>query len=248
MGLKRLVVRGSLFVAMCLAPTVAHGSTITFNTSDSQFDAGIDNQGWWSATEPNTDSNDTYYTGWSIFTGEIRDFFTFDLSTLDLTGQTVTGATLEVVRGNYRGTAPAYDVEFFDVSTAADTLNNNVGTSTTIFDDLGSGTSYGLFSVADYTTSDTLTLTFVLNAAALTDITAAAGKGFFSIGGRLYPLGLVDLNGQEAIFQGTSSFGIQRLILQTSPADTTVPEPASMLLVTAGLAGFAARRHFRRAR
>lgn len=98
----------------------------------------------------------------------------FDLS--GLSGG-VTSVTLELQR--YQSLAATYSL--FDVSTDPVTLNNNTGTSATIFEDLGTGTSYGSFVVAG-AGLPTDVLSFALNAAALADIAGAAG-GFFSIGG-----------------------------------------------------------------
>jgi hypothetical protein len=109
------------------------------------------------------------------------------LSALNLAGQTVTQATLELVRYGVNTPDASETIEFFDVSTPAAILNENNGPSPAIFADLGSGTSYGSFVVNSYTFSDTLTLSFVLNAAARADIANAAG-GFFSIGGSLQTL------------------------------------------------------------
>ena len=124
------------------------------------------------------------YSASETFPGDLlNDFFTFDLSSLNLGGSFVTKATLELVRFTYAGTDPSETIGFYDVSTPAATPSfSNVGTNATIFADLGSGTNYGNFVVPAYTVSTTETLLFVLNSAALADISAAAG-GFFSIGG-----------------------------------------------------------------
>jgi hypothetical protein len=86
----------------------ADADIITFSTSNSRFDNNVNNQGWWSNTSNNFDSNDNYITGFTTFgiipfggPTEWRSFFTFDLSTLDLTGQVLLSATLEVVRSLY---------------------------------------------------------------------------------------------------------------------------------------------------
>ena len=128
-------------------------STIIFNTSDSQFDAGVDNQGWWSDSASTLDSDDSYTTG-DFSNSQRRSFFTFDLSTLNLSTETLVAATLEVVRYDYLSTFDSTEtIAFFDVSTPAAVLNANTGTSLAIFNDLGTGTSYGQATVPRYTSS-----------------------------------------------------------------------------------------------
>src|SRR3989442_589784 len=129
----------SVVVLLILAVGPLEGATLIFNTSDSQFDPGVDNQGWWSNSMPNIDFNANYFTGRSGV-DELHSFFTFDLSSLS---QTAVSATLEVVRYTYMSPDPTETLGLFDVTTDAATLNNNTGTSATIFADLGSGTSYG---------------------------------------------------------------------------------------------------------
>jgi hypothetical protein len=161
-------------VAMAGIPGAAQAAvTQTFSTSQSEFTSGARNQGWWSSTDDNFDSNDNYIAG--QFNGvTVRDFFTFDLSS----ACPASSVTLQLTR--FTQTVPL-TFSLFEVSTPAPTLNANVGTSQTIFDDLGSGTSFGSFPVPTGGSADVLS--FPLNSAGVAAYNAARG-GFFSIGGR----------------------------------------------------------------
>jgi hypothetical protein len=226
-------------VLLLLAASPLEGATMIFNTSDSQFDPGVDNQGFWGSTFAGSDASSNYFVGESFQptpAGAIRrNFFTFDLSSLS---GTVVSATLEAARFNYAGFPgdPSETLGLFDVTTDAATLNNNTGLNATIFADLGSGTSYGTFVVSSYTFSTTETLTFALNANAIADINAAAG-GFFSIGGAL--LSFTPGETSEGVFgqsqDSSGSASIQRLIVET----TAVPEPGTLILLGVGLASLA---------
>jgi hypothetical protein len=201
-----------------------YAGVFIFNTSDSQFTPGVDNQGWWSDTHSNFDTNDNYFNGQGSVLAQMRSFFTFDLSSLS---GTVVSATLELTRYEYASFDPTETIEFFDVSIPAAALNNNIGTSTAIYNDLGSGTSYGSFIVPAYPFSDTETLSFALSAAAAADINASS-PGFFSIGGSLTSDGSQTA---EGLFAGSHDFGIQRLIVVTAdaPGAAAVPEASSLI-------------------
>lgn len=232
--MRRALVGSLLTLAWLAASAPASATTIIFNTSDSRFDAGVDNQGWWDPTFNNSDANDNYVTGGDTFVH--RSFFTFDLSSLDLSSSVVTSARLELVRYGYSGGATE-TISFWDVSTDAATLNNNTGASAAIFNDLGSGIRYGQFVVGSYPFSNSLTLSFALNSAALGDITNAAG--FFSIGGALDSI--VGISPQY-LFGSSFGAGTQRLIVETTP----IPEPGTVALIGIGVAGLVARRSRRR--
>ena len=129
-----LIIMAAILVGAGSAPC----EILIFDTSDSQFDAGVDNQGWWSDTRETRDDNDNYVTG-TVFDGDHRSFFTFDFSSLTLP---VISATLELTRFEYASTEEIEILGLFDVSTDTVTLNNNVGTSESIYNDLGTGVSY----------------------------------------------------------------------------------------------------------
>lgn len=217
-----------------LLATASHATVMYFDTSQSQFNPGYDNQGWFADTAPNTATNPNYTVGYSPSPSarEYRNYFTFDLSSL--TGSVV-AATLELARYIYDSPDASETIGFFDVSTPADTLNTTSGIDAGIFADLGTGVSYGTFVVDRYTQSFSDTLSFNLNAAALADIEASSG-GFFSIGGALQSL--TRGNEKEFITNGSESRGVQRLIVTTE----AVPEPATLALFGLGLAGLGAAR------
>jgi Tol biopolymer transport system component len=190
-----------------------------FSTSGRPFTPGVRNQGWWNwnPNGVNQDHNDNYFVGVSDEDeGEYRNFFTFDLSSL--TGQVIS-ARLEITRFGYGSPDPSETLGLFDVSTDARTLNNNVGVSAAIFEDLGTGTSYGTVEVSrSGEPADVLSVP--LNAAAVADINAAAG-GFFSIGGRL-----LSAEPHQTLFANSDDEGgVQRLVVETVRAGGAAASP-----------------------
>lgn len=215
-------VKHVVVAALMVASSMAQAAVITYSTAQSEFDTGVLNQGWWSDTRSNSDDNSNYYTG--LFGSEtLRSFFTFDLS--QLTG-TVTSATLRVQRGDQSGNV---NLKLSDVSTAASAVNSNVGSSSAIFNDLGTGNSYGVFQIKTGPSTDYLS--FTLNDRAITDINAATN--FFTIGGMVNP--------NQYIFAATT--GNQFVTyLDLNVVSAAVPEPTTIALLGLGLLGFAASR------
>ncbi len=178
-----------LLAAASWGATNIQAGTYFFHTYQNQFDAGVNNQGWWSLDLNATDDNDNYYVGEnyiSIFSGSdyLRNFFTFSLTGLDTWGQNVTSSTLHLFGGESSAGDATETFVLYDVSTDAATLNNNVGLATTaIWNDLGGGTSYGSFTLTRASVPFN-TVSLSLNSAALADIASQAGN-YFSIGGAL---------------------------------------------------------------
>ena len=187
--------------------TAGGTTTWVFSTDQSEFRPGSSNQGWWSNQAITRSSNDNYIVGMCCGGGDLRNFFTFDLSGLD---GTVVSATLVIRKFAGKG-EPTETLRLSDVLTDAASLNDNRAIVPRIYKDLGRGHRYGTFqlSTVDETSrADVFELSLLERA--LTDIQSAAG-GFFSIGGRL----LTSEDGGY-LFGGSSGHGKQLLIVQTA--------------------------------
>ena len=206
--------------------------TMIFNTSDNQFDPGVDNQGWWSDTSSNEFITDNYFTGFSI-NGEHRSYFSFDLSLLS---QEVISASLELRRFNCFSSEEQETLGLFDVSTTAAILNNKNGVNALIYEDLGTGTSYGEFEISvDGLSTDILS--FDLNDSFIADINNAAG-GWLSVGGRLLTPGSPSGGGEGVFGNSHIEDGVQRLVVEV------IPEPLTLFLFGVGGLALVRRRIF----
>jgi hypothetical protein len=157
---------------------------------------------------------------------EYRNYFIFDLSRVD---RRIAGASLRLwlPAGGFTSPTGSEVFQLFDVVTDLEELGQRWGED--IFQDLGTGTSYGAFTVkeeAEYTLLD-----LPLNAAAVAALNGA--EGLFAFGGAVTSLD--DLMNDEIIF-GES--GNQRAFLVLE----TVPLPGAAWLLASALMFLAERR------
>lgn len=208
----------------------AQASSITFSTSDSQFIEGYNNQGWWNTFTSNFDynsnDNDNYLTG-KLSQTVYRSFFTFDISALK--NLPISSATLKIQRFEGSGN-PMHTLGLFDVSTPAKQLNQKANNpDMSIYNDLGSGKSYGTFQVNSAGDSDEI-LSFTLNSDAIADINASDEK-YFSIGAAL----LNDLTSPYQYLFAFSNNTPAQLVVKSN----SVPEPLTISgTVLAGAMGW----------
>jgi hypothetical protein len=179
---------------------------VVIDSAESSFNGSAPNQGWWAASVPNVATNATYLTGthWQVTR---RGFFSFDLS--GLAGR-VESVRLEVNRGRANSTDASEVLEIFDVSTGAAALNAG-GADPAIFEDLGSGRSYGRFEVSTGGSPGDV-LGFDLGPAAAEDAEAALG-GWFSVG-----LSLASDDGDDNLFAVTATSPVHRLVVVLAPS------------------------------
>ena len=209
-------------------------------------------QGFYYADGSNEPLNPSYFVGQIGISSlnPTHDYFTFDLSALNLAGKTITSATLNVPA--YFGASDSIQTAFrytlYDVSTSAATLNaTQPSGSLAIYNDLGSGNSYGAFNVP--VTAHGV-LAFSLSGTALTDIAKDAG-GYFSTGGvlSLTSGATLPVGSTEFLFSGsdTQTQGRPTLTLVTAP--TPVPEASTTLslglMLALGAGGLAVARRKR---
>lgn len=190
----------------------------TFDTSQSRFRPGLDNQGtvWGNSIEPpngyweGVDAA-AYAVGYEWEAPfELRNHFTFDLSSL--TGGSATSAVLVLQNGNDWSYGPGGLFRIREVVTGPRALNLHRARAKRVFNDLGQGPVYGARRI----TASTATgpeVRIRLNMRGLAAVNAAAG-GFFSVGGKL-------TNRDAGLFSSilwrstSSSDGVQRLEVTT---------------------------------
>ncbi|MBW4512456.1 MAG: DUF4114 domain-containing protein [Scytonematopsis contorta HA4267-MV1] len=217
-------------------------TTSNFDTSDSQIRPGTDNQATF--TDGNRGINfvnpiGDYAVGegFRVFSNlpvgpVFRSVVSFDLRSLS---SQVTSAKLQLLKNRTSGD-PIETLGLFEVTTNTSQLYKSGLVSPEIFEDLGTGRSYGTFDVATGGNSNEI-LEFKLNEAAIAAINAA-NENFFSIG-----LALLSANPNNAteaaeyLFAFSNSSGIQRLVLETDNKETV------SILVSDGKGGEATQNY-----
>ena len=191
-----------------------------FNTSESRFRTGFDNQGTAEISaccEPAWNRGDDYSIGF-YFSCEYpfitRNYFTFDLS--DLAPGSVTSARLVLRRYD---TFIGGKYKLHKVSSDAEALNTRQVDPADAFRDFGDGPVYGRKRVEEGVRA-TRPVRVRLNAAGVSAVNAAAG-GFFSLGGDLGFLDGTDTCETNALFRNSSGAGVQRLVVKIAPGSSS---------------------------
>ncbi len=165
---------------------LSSSTVYTFSTGTNKIVAGKNNQGWWSNTVANNNpTNDNYIVG--NFGGLLNDYFTFDISAFGNNCALGTSATLTIPQGGHGSGDPFLTLSLHDVSTDPLVLNTPAGTNQpnpAIYNDLGSGKSYGMFTLPGGAFPEA---TLNLGSVVLQAINQAHANGqqFFSIGGTI---------------------------------------------------------------
>jgi hypothetical protein len=210
--------------------------------------------GWFSNAGEHIAQNDNYVVGGGLDGYTRNNYFLFDLSGVS---GTITAATLKVYNPSapaspgfpfgYTSGAPSETYTLFDIaapfySVPLPSGNYVAGygqgspTGQAIFNDLGSGTSFGSTTVSLADNGRYVEISF--NSAGLAALNA--GTGIFGVGGSITTLD--NLLNAESLFASAflSTVGPNVPLL----AITSVPEPSETLLFLAGLGlvGWAVRR------
>lgn len=216
------------------------------------------NQGWYSegiSLNPSVPSfgshngqNPGYLVGQTVsirpdapadyaYTEDFHDYFIFDLSALNLAGQTITSVTLQLENFVGEG-ANSLTLGLWDVSTDPAALQASINSldgasqktqENATFDDLGGGSSYGTFTIPGGGTfgDGTAISDLPLGGSALATIAAHAGQSgnaaYFAVGGALQN---VPSTGDYFLFDeggGPNGGGSpQYLIVTLQPVNPTV--------------------------
>lgn len=172
------------------------------------------------------DSGDTYYTAGRTGGTTYRNFFVFDLS--GITGP-ITSAKLRLY--NDTSTADGLNFKLSDVSTAINDLFVDHSYNTGIYDDLGTGTEFGVRLITSADNNGKF-IEITLNTAAITALNANLG-GQIAFGGRLDGAGAEDFVFGPTAGEGPSDTFTQ---LHFETLVEEVPAPPAVVLGVIGIA------------
>jgi hypothetical protein len=257
--MKRILRTAAFFAPLSLLCLHASAATITLNAIDS---------GTYRSTGANNAGSKTYVAGncgqaVCGTSGVYRDFFVFDLAALaGIQNIQITDATLVLENptlikadptfsGGYvspnsavsgEGGQPADTFAVFDVSSPLATVRtshaagNAAGTA--IYNDLGSGTSYGSYVLTkSLNTKGDNSVVVVFNQDGVDALNGALnpfGASLFGVGGAFQDLPAFNKVSNQYIFQRTNASYARQLTITYTTADApaAIPEPT-----TGGLTG-----------
>jgi hypothetical protein len=207
---------------LVVSQTVSSAS-LTVNATDS---------GWYDDTGWHEPDNLNYAVGEEVVF-IYHNFFVFDLSSVSAT---VTSAVINIYSpesppqffDGYQSMDPFETYVLYDVSTDIAVLTSGPR-EVAVFEDLGTGTSYGEYDVSAADNGQFVSIT--LNADALDNINN--GAGLFAIGGAVSTIDSTPNN--EIIFASSGEPSVPAPYLTL----TTVPIPAAIWLFGSGLIGLA---------
>jgi PEP-CTERM motif-containing protein len=208
--------------------------------------------GWYQSNGTTYGINNNIFVGWNPNTGvAYNNWLGFNLA--GVAGQNVTGATLTFYGSNgaYGGTDPSETLGLFAYNGSINALasnQNGVG----IYNDLGSGASYGQATVAKGPLTE---FAITLSPQAIADIMASVNNATdqrFVVGGSLLTLASTHTGDNwwtdGSLFVNSTLQHAAFLTLETSPVPA-VPEPSTWAMMILGFAGigFVAYRRRRQA-
>lgn len=217
------------FVAYLFVGRFSHGATLIFNTSDGPGDG----EGSWTLSRPSLPSNPSFLTGYTINPDapfpypiiEYRAHLSFSISGIAAPIQSAVLLLSQQAGYDIAVDAGTVTLGLFDVSTDAVTLNMASGVQPAIFDDLGTGISYGTAPVS-LVHNISRVVEIPLNQAA---IAAMQNGAVFSIGMRV----LEGDGSQDHYLFGNSGLAPNPFVHELRV--TTVPEPSCTMLLAVAL-------------
>jgi hypothetical protein len=222
--ISKLLVVG---LAVLVTGPTSEASTFLIDATDS---------GQYSSEGDHAPGNFNYVTGNTSDRLQRRNFFVF---ALPATLETILSAELRLTNPGppnpgYQSDNSSETYVLRDVSTSITNLMAGGSGLTAIYQDLGTGTTYG--SVVVSAASNGTIVTITLNESFISAAQAIGGGGFIALGGALSTLDS-DPKTTEFVFGFTGAS-----LSQSKLALTTIPEPATVVLISLALGAVLLRR------